>query len=478
MAIAAPLSFACAWFGGVVVDEGIYLYSARLVLEGRAPYKDFLFWQPPVALEFFARAAQVIGFELFQMRCVCAGLTLLSLGMLAFIARRRSGTTAVAILIAALGLNLPFMQATTVVRTQPVSIFLYVGALGILELFPRGRARLLLASATLGAAAACRLSLLPLLPLMALYSFEEEGRSAGALALSALASAGVFAAIMAPAVADAFAQARFGLWDYFGLLKQNVDWPVYLKTVLADGAVAFVLLAAASAALASREIRCGRFEVFLLASYCAVSGVHLASPVKYPVHQETNLPLLALFVACVLGRWSAGAPPRRRRAFGASLAALVFLAALVAPPDEFRLDWREGRRPLAAIERVVESLRRAVPAGSTIYAGDPTIAVEGGFRLLDGLNMGFLSHLGAYLLSTDECLRWHAVDNRILERAFDRGVPAAVLLQSWDMLMIDRDRSGITYQHVVASLKKRYRKAETFEEVGQFSQRLDLWVRK
>ena len=36
------------WWGGVNQDEGWYLYAARLVGEGKVPYRDFFFTQGPI----------------------------------------------------------------------------------------------------------------------------------------------------------------------------------------------------------------------------------------------------------------------------------------------------------------------------------------------------------------------------------------------------------------------------------------------
>ena len=44
----AVLAFAAVWLGGLNQDEGWYLYAARLVGEGKLPYRDFFFTQGPV----------------------------------------------------------------------------------------------------------------------------------------------------------------------------------------------------------------------------------------------------------------------------------------------------------------------------------------------------------------------------------------------------------------------------------------------
>ena len=46
--VAACVAVLSVWWGAVNQDEGWYLYAARLVGEGKLPYRDFFFTQGPV----------------------------------------------------------------------------------------------------------------------------------------------------------------------------------------------------------------------------------------------------------------------------------------------------------------------------------------------------------------------------------------------------------------------------------------------
>lgn len=53
--------------GGVVyvfTDEGVYLYSAKLVGEGLIPYKDFFLAQPPYLIYLISKVLQLVNFDL------------------------------------------------------------------------------------------------------------------------------------------------------------------------------------------------------------------------------------------------------------------------------------------------------------------------------------------------------------------------------------------------------------------------------
>ena len=53
------LAFAAVWLGALNQDEGWYLYAARLVSEGKTPYRDFFYTQAPVMPIVYAAFASV-----------------------------------------------------------------------------------------------------------------------------------------------------------------------------------------------------------------------------------------------------------------------------------------------------------------------------------------------------------------------------------------------------------------------------------
>ena len=71
--IAAFTAVLAVWWGGVNQDEGWYLYAARLVGEGKLPYRDFFFTQGPV-LPFIYSVMPIHG--LLSGRLVTLGFSL------------------------------------------------------------------------------------------------------------------------------------------------------------------------------------------------------------------------------------------------------------------------------------------------------------------------------------------------------------------------------------------------------------------
>ena len=48
------------WFGDLNQDEGWYLYAARLVSEGKVPYRDFAYPQAPLMPYIYAVANPLV----------------------------------------------------------------------------------------------------------------------------------------------------------------------------------------------------------------------------------------------------------------------------------------------------------------------------------------------------------------------------------------------------------------------------------
>ena len=73
--VAVFSSVLAVWWGGVNQDEGWYLYAARLVGEGKVPYRDFFFTQGPI-LPYIYSALPIHG--LLSGRLATIGFSLFS----------------------------------------------------------------------------------------------------------------------------------------------------------------------------------------------------------------------------------------------------------------------------------------------------------------------------------------------------------------------------------------------------------------
>ncbi len=89
-AVTALVCSVFAWLGVVNGDEGWYTLSARLVGEGRLPYRDFAFPQGPAYAYLLAPFVRVVP-SVYTSRAVSVVCTVVSVGLLVAMARRVGG---------------------------------------------------------------------------------------------------------------------------------------------------------------------------------------------------------------------------------------------------------------------------------------------------------------------------------------------------------------------------------------------------
>jgi len=129
--VAAGIAVLSVWWGAVNQDEGWYLYAARLVGEGKLPYRDFFFTQGPV-LPFLYSALPIHG--LLSGRLVTLGFSLAATLMAIAFARQlvspvRRRAVSIAV-FALLSCNLYHVYFTTIPKTYAVgSLFVMAGFL-------------------------------------------------------------------------------------------------------------------------------------------------------------------------------------------------------------------------------------------------------------------------------------------------------------------------------------------------------------
>ena len=117
--IAVCVAVLAVWWGAVNQDEGWYLYAARLVGEGKVPYRDFFFTQGPV-LPYIYSFMPVHG--LFSGRLVTFAFSVFSVLVAVAFARRlvsKESRNAVSLTVfAMLACNLYHMYFTSIPKTQ------------------------------------------------------------------------------------------------------------------------------------------------------------------------------------------------------------------------------------------------------------------------------------------------------------------------------------------------------------------------
>ena len=383
------LCAAAVWMGGLNQDEGWYLYAAKLVAEGKLPYRDFFYTQAPAmpfAYAAFAWAWAPGG--LLAARAFTLAIGLCGIAFACGIAHRLSapGRRDVAALTTffLLAVNLYHLYYLAIPKTYALaSLFVLAGFYLLVRGREGGFLTTIFGGVCLALAAGTRISLGAAIPVVAVALLVMRRRTAF-LAFCVGAGGGLALVygpfLLDPAARDglvaaqAYHAARGGsdaVWTV-GSLSRLVRWYLPLFVVLGLGGF--------------------RKAWTLAAAFLAVFAVQMLAPFPYEDYQVPVMGLLAVFAAVnFAGREGADDSRRLLLVLGLSFAT-AFGSPLLEKwttngQDRF---WslKKPQSELAQLRDVAHEIEVLDPGGKTLLTQDLYLAVETGRRVPKGLEMG------------------------------------------------------------------------------------------
>ena len=406
------LAFAAVWLGALNQDEGWYLYAARLVSEGKVPYRDFFYTQAPVMPIVYAAFNSVWdSFGLLGARIVticfgAAGVAFFCALAARLVPRGRRSIAALAIFLL-LGSNLYHLYFVAIPKTYALaSLFVAIGFFLLTFARPpsvRGAVFAFASGLSLAFACGTRISLGVLLAVVGiglLVSLRSWCRTflwfglGGALGLAVVygfflcdpsARSGLLAA-------QAYHAARGGFDPVFtvGSVSRLVRW--YLPV--------FVLLGLGFARRRETDESSETLLVARLAfaGFLAVFLVQMLAPFPYEDYQVPVMGLLAVFAALAFSG-DAALPGQGLKPL--LVLGLAWSCAFGSPllekwttngQDRF---WTLKKKmfELEQLRDAALTIEAADPGGDTLLTQDLYLAVETGRRVPEGLEMGPFSML-------------------------------------------------------------------------------------
>ena len=477
------LAFAAVWLGALNQDEGWYLYAARLVSEGKTPYRDFFYTQAPVMPVVYAAFTSIWNsFGLLGARILTIVFGALGLAFFCAIAARlvapgRRALAALAVFLL-LGSNLYHLYYIAIPKTYALaSLFVAIGFFLLTFARPstlRGGVFAFASGLSLAFACGTRISLGVILAVVGfslLFSFSRMRWTflwfglGGAFGLVVVygfflcdptARAGLFAA-------QAYHAARSGFDPVFtiGSVSRLVRW--YLPV--------FVLL---GLGFAHRREAGGEANALLVAwlafaSFVAVFLVQMLAPFPYEDYQVPVMGLLAVFAVVLFFGRPASVPSRGLLltlglAWSASFGSPLLEKWTTNGQDRF---WtlKKDQCELAQLRDVARYIEEEDPNGETLLTQDLYLAIETGRKVPDGLEMGPFSMLSdeewRKLLSSAPC-----------KIAALSGYSFAIAPPRCDETPVERQ---IEYFHL---LKKNYDLVQKVDNFGQNATSLLILKRK
>jgi hypothetical protein len=506
--IFAVLAFACeaAFYVPYTYlnrDEGWYLLSGRLVFEGRAPYRDFPYFQMPLVPYIFGLPQEFLAPSIDGGRVIAAAFGLASIALVLYIGTRLGGAIAAGIGVAMLLLSPDFMMASTTARAEAIVVPLTLAAVALALARPHGALGLAGPPALLLLATAARLTFLPAFVAMLAFCWwraRPSGREAiaGGGALAALAGALAIPFLLSPpsrvvfniwtAQADRNGQFLPDPTPLYDTFTQRV-WFLQIPADVFFVAIIPAALVVACAYLAWRDgwrIRPPLFGGDAMSNRLAMIAfaVLLWAPFAGFDHQEARyfvpsfalLSLVAADTVVASARGALGASMRLVPALFCALFAAHALFGLALLPQS--LDRSDVRQTADA-----GAFMRDIGRDGNVVTLNPSLALASGMPLPPALTMGQFSFWPAY--SDERAVDAGVVNVDRLEALMLDPRTTVIALDDYDLGLIARFQGEAISARptdpwpfkLFPSLKSQYVVAREVANFGQFAGTLYILVR-
>jgi len=485
-AIAILLHAVFVLAGKYHVDEGYYHLAPMLVLQGKLPYRDFLWVQAPLFPFIYALFAAALGKSLIAMRAVTALLALICYALTARTARRIGGPTGARLALLLTGCNPYLVYHLSYIKLYALTALLLSLAVDALARETPSVRHWCLASVCLALGASTRITVFPALAVFALVAVWRLKWQAVAPVLTAMA---VLMACHAPWLALARESYTYGLFTYhaakesFSLPRQflyKVDSLSYvLRFFFLQTFCAILLLLVRADNLAALkewcQVRPGVALAWLIT--CLTLAVHFTSQVPYVYeYLAVGLPALAALTAGALSASLSQVSPQLSRVTMISIAAGAVLN--LAGYGKTDLATVQPRPAALYMSAVVKDIQRLTSAEATILTFNNSLAAEAGRNVLPGDEMNVLT----YAPDWDEvrCREYHIlnVDMLVLPRQ-DRELEAILVTKDSFIgnfpVLFNPGEEGAR-PTVMQAIKRFYRIERRYPNFGYFNRTAELYV--
>lgn len=478
----AILGIFAIYHGRFTGDEGWYTLAAINVIEGKIPYRDFLFTQTPLLPYFYG-----LFMVLFEPSLITGRWLSFLLGMGAIIVTmaacgRKAGLVGAFIGGALLAFNLNFIYDTSLVKTQSLTVFLTA-----MSLFFAGRTGKLCHAigslVCMNLSILTRLSILPALPVLwAFFMLTDRNRLKTHVFLICVNLIFLFC------IAQYFyfdGNLAFGIYqfhtEYFGNFPWSLEFfvkfirgflsnqfPIILCFLLASGAVVFAWVRN------KKEFRPfwgdAPYIGLLFLSYASMTVIHMSRPVNYPTYQTSIIVFAVIFSALIIARTLATFNSIQRK-----MVLFIFIAALVLsiPFQEFPVRLNDGGSP-AQIKEVAEYIKSISRDDDLLLTLSPELATASGLPLLPRYELGEFS----YFPEMDNKLakKLNAVNSSHFQKDISEKKADILCLRHRSIRLLARNKRRALEQKKL--IGHHYILRKIFSNYGQLSENLYIFSAK
>jgi hypothetical protein len=487
-------------YGRVSLDEGWYLYAARLVWEGQLPYRDFAFFQAPVLPYLYGLAQQLLGVGLETGRLTSLAFSAGTVALGARLSHEVGGRLATLFFLVCIALTPIGLWSFTTTRTEPLSAFLLMLSAFLLFREPTRIApssgAMLAATLALGT----RISSLPLAGVVFGWVWVRHRHSRRDFALVLLPSVLALFALGALVLAAGLDSTFFNLvasqagrhsqlapvdpWTALDFLERRLKDLLVLRTFYGVVPVLAAIAAIAAVPLyrstSTRDLAVALLGLTSLG--LATYLPNLAPRAVFPLYYSSVLPLFAVIGSAALGGLHERVSGVWRPAVLAMAAVLVLYQA--AGFAERRAVQVSAFPDLSRVSEGADYLASVAPPDTTLATMETYLAVESGLTVAPGWEMSLFSYFPA---RSDPDVRTLGVLNEgiIAEQLRSDEIGAVVLsdkalgvLVGHTWRGIGRKRRSEAWLRAALPGLERYRLVRVFPGFGQFRDHLYVLLPK
>ncbi|MEZ4640401.1 MAG: glycosyltransferase family 39 protein, partial [Caldilineaceae bacterium] len=477
LALAAQMT-ALIFVRRVNLDEGWYLWAAKLVYTGKILYADFAYTQTPLLPYVYGAIQQIFGAGILQGRIFTAILALASWAIYAQTARRLRGPWAGVIVLAVL-VTSPFVSGLfSYTATYALTSLLLAAALYVGVTVEDQDRRLALATVFAALAVCVRLSVVAAFAPFALYLLLSSPRRGRALLWIGGAALVTFGVVMGPFLlvdADAF---LYDILRFHTDRLLRLDWRfghavrMAWRTAVDFAPILVVVYSGLAWTLLTqrrrRQADAPSTDLQLAAAAMALGlfAAHLIPRTADSYYNTLQLPLLAIVFAVVIVDLGAGHLRRR-------WAALIVLLALNLWTQGAAV-LRDGFVPLplrnqfTAVDEAASFLQQVLPDDAEILTFNTHLALAAGMGIPPGYEMSIFSYRPTW--STEQAQRYNVINNELLLADLAQGADA-IALTTFDLEMLYGERDLL-----LSTLHETYHWSATVDDFDPVGDPLRIYL--
>lgn len=485
-------------------DEGWYLYAARLVHEGRLPFRDFAFTQGPLMPLVYAFAQPIVdafgvggGRAFTALLGLCAALAAAALAARISAPGRKGPAALLAFILIAL--NVYHSYFTTVVKTYSLCALLLATGFLLAAIARDRRSGFLFffSGVVLAAASATRITAGLSLAALGIWLMTAR-RTLGdrawiSFALGGALGLAVFLGLFLLLAPEPF---RFFLLEYHahrvagGALG---TWALKVGLVSRLAQAYFVACLLGAGLLVLRALGLARAEgdrdCLVVTTWLTLAGivaVQAAAPFPYDDYQVPLYPLLAALLAAALFRIPALAMPRMAGAVlwlallangAAALSSPINQAWMIVGRD--RIWWRIREQPaLLQLQEAARRIRAQAGDSTELLTQDTYLAVESGLRVPAGWEMGIFSYYPDW--TREQAERLHVRNREMLRRDIRSSTARVAAMSEYGFSVAAPAVAPLAedeQRELWALLESRFAPASEIPHFGQGNTTLRLYTR-